>query len=87
MCNSTNAPGLIEKTKQTITAGIPDAKVEILDLGGRSNHLEIKIISDVFVGLRLIKQHQMIMDLLKDSLKDELHAVILKTLTFDQAKG
>lgn len=87
MCNSTNSPGLIEKTIQTITTGIPGAKVEISDLGGRSNHLEIKIISDAFVGLRTIKQHQMIMDLLKESLKSELHAVILKTLTIEQAKG
>jgi stress-induced morphogen len=87
MCNATNSPGLIEKTIQTITSGIPDAKVEINDLGGKSNHLEIKIISDAFIGLRLIKQHQMIMDLLKESLKDELHAVILKTMTFEQARG
>jgi stress-induced morphogen len=50
-----------------------------------SNHLEIKVVSNVFQGMRLIKQHQLIMDLLKDSLKSELHAVILKTSTFDQA--
>lgn len=85
MCNKSNSPEIIERTIATLMAGIPDAKVEVRDLRGDSNHLQIQVVSDVFIGLRLIKQHQLIMDLLKESLKSELHAVILKTLTFEQA--
>ena len=86
MCNKTNTPDILEKTKQTIINGLPDATVEVSDLRGDNNHLQIRIVSDAFIGVRLIKQHQMIMDLLKESLQNELHAVILKTLTYQQAQ-
>lgn len=86
MCNKSNTPDIIEKTINTIVAGIPDAKVEVNDLRGDNNHLQIKVVSDAFIGKRLIQQHQMIMNLLQDSLKSELHAVILKTSTFEQTQ-
>lgn len=82
MCNKSNTPEIITNTINTITAGIPDAKVEVNDLRGDNNHLQIEVTSNAFLGLRLIKQHQMIMDLLKVSLKTDLHAVIIKTKTY-----
>jgi len=86
MCNKSNTPEIIEKTIKTITDGIPGANVNVSDLRGDSNHLQIQVVSDAFIGMRLIKQHQLVMDLLKESLKSELHAVIIKTLTFEQAQ-
>jgi stress-induced morphogen len=82
MCNKSNTPEIITNTINTIVAGIPDAKVDISDLRGDNNHLQIEVTSNAFIGLRLIKQHQMIMDLLRESLKSELHAVIIKTKTY-----
>lgn len=86
MCNKSNGSEIIEKTVNAITAGIPDAIVEVNDLRGDNNHLQIRVVSDAFKGKRLIQQHQMIMNLLQDSLKSELHAVIIKTSTFEQAQ-
>lgn len=86
MCNKTNTLDIIERTHNTIKSGLPDSTVEVSDLRGDNNHLQIRVVSDAFVGLSIIKQHQMIMDLLKESLKSELHAVILKTLTYEKAK-
>lgn len=71
--------------KNLITQGIPDAYVEVTDLTGTKDHLGILIVSDVFEGKLLIQQHQIIMDLLKESLKKEIHAVQLKTLTRKKA--
>ena len=71
--------------KDLITKGIPDAHVEVYDMTGTKDHLAITIISDAFEGKMLIQQHQLIMDLLKDSLKKEIHAVQLKTLTKKKA--
>lgn len=71
--------------KDLITKGLPDAYVEVTDLTGTKDHLGIMIVSDAFEGKMLIQQHQMIMDLLKDSLKKEIHAVQLKTLTKQKA--
>ncbi len=71
--------------KDLILKSIPDAVVTVNDLTGTKDHLAILVISNVFEGKALIQQHQMIMDILKDSLKNEIHAVQLKTMTKNKA--
>lgn len=63
-----------------ITHSLPDAQVNIEDLTGTGDHLAITISSNAFAGKLLIQQHRMIMDILKDRLKSDLHAVQLKTI-------
>jgi stress-induced morphogen len=75
-----------ENVKNIIKQGLPDAHVEVLDMTGTMDHLDIVIISDLFKGKLLIQQHQMVMDLLKESLKNEIHAVQLKTMDFATAE-
>jgi stress-induced morphogen len=75
-----------ENVKNIIKSGLPDAFVEVLDMTGTADHLDIMIISDQFKGKMLIQQHQMVMDLLKESLKSEIHAVQLKTMDFATAQ-
>ena len=75
-----------ENVKNIIKTGLPDAFVEVLDMTGTADHLDIIIVSDMFKGKMLIQQHQMVMDLLKESLKTDIHAVQLKTMDFDTAK-
>ena len=71
--------------KDLIIKSIPDAVVTVNDLTGTKDHLAILVISNVFEGKALIQQHQMIMDILKDNLKNEIHAVQLKTMTKNKA--
>jgi stress-induced morphogen len=68
--------------KQTLT----DAHIEITDLTGTRDHLNLLIVSDHFAGKKLLQQHQMIMDILREDLKEKIHAVQLKTMTFEKAK-
>lgn len=75
-----------ENVKNIIKLGLPDAHIEVIDMTGTKDHLDIMIISDRFKGKLLIEQHQLVMDLLKESLKKEIHAVQLKTMDFDTAK-
>ncbi len=64
---------------------MPDAEVTVTDLTGNKDHLGLEIVSDEFVGKRLIQQHQMIMDILKNELQQNIiHAVQIKTMTKDQ---
>jgi stress-induced morphogen len=56
-----------------------DAEVKIQDMTGTLDHLEIFIKSDDFKNKRLLSQHQMVMDVLKDELKNRIHAVKLHT--------
>lgn len=75
-----------ESVIELIKASLSDAKVEITDLTGTQDHLGIQIISDSFEGKSIIEQHQVIMDILKERLKTDIHAVQLKTMTFSKAK-
>jgi stress-induced morphogen len=75
-----------ENVKNIIKAGLTDAYVEVQDMTGTADHLDMLIVSDQFEGLRLIQQHQLVMNLLKESLKTDIHAVQLKTMTFENAK-
>jgi len=64
-----------------IKAGLPDAEVIVEDMTGTRDHLDITVVSDAFKGKMLFEQHQMLMALLKEELKQRIHAVKLQTYT------
>ena len=72
-----------ELVKSLIKEQLKDAEVEITDLTGSQDHLGLHIVSNEFKGKNLLAQHRMVMDILKEKLKEEIHAVQLKTETFD----
>ena len=74
-----------EELTALIQSQIEDAKVQVTDLTGTQDHLGLLVVSDAFAGKMLIQQHQMIMDILKEKLKQEIHAVQIKTMTHEQA--
>ena len=75
-----------QEVSQLIESKIDDAVVKVDDLTGTRDHLGIMVISPEFEGKALIDQHQMVMDILKERFKDDIHAVQLKTLTPEKAK-
>lgn len=75
-----------ENVVNLIKKGITDAHVVVNDMTGTRDHLDIMIVSDSFKGKMLREQHQMVMDLLKESLKTEIHAVQLKTMDYATAE-
>jgi stress-induced morphogen len=70
-----------------IKAQLTDAKVQVSDMTGTRDHLEITIASDAFKGKMLLQQHRMIMDILKEALSGPVHAVKLNTMTLDKYLG
>lgn len=74
----------LEHVKSLIENKMPNSIVEVSDLTGTQDHLNILVVSDDFKGKMLIDQHQMIMDILKEDLKDLIHAVKIKTMTKDK---
>ena len=74
-----------KEIEELITSNLPDAKMQIQDLTGGKDHLGMMVISDQFEGKMLIEQHQIVMDILKEKLKGDLHALQLKTMTKAQA--
>ncbi len=67
-----------------IRAGLPDAQITVQDMTGTRDHLDITVVSDAFKGKLLIEQHQILMNLLKEELKQRIHAVKLTTLTWEK---
>ena len=64
-----------------IKKAIPDALITVQDLGG-GDHLEINVVSKMFSGLPLVKQHQLVYTALKVELETEaIHALALTTST------
>ena len=58
---------------------IPNSKVLVENLKG-NDHLQVTVISSEFIGLSLVKQHQLVYSALKKELASEvIHALALKT--------
>jgi acid stress-induced BolA-like protein IbaG/YrbA len=71
----------LEQVEAMIKAEIPDAFVQIQDLGG-GDHLHAIVVSSVFEGKTRVKQHQIVYDALKSAIDTEdIHALALKTYT------
>ena len=67
-----------------IRQALPDANVEIEDLTGGGDHLQVSVVSSGFTGLSRSKQHQLVYGALRDHLASEaIHALALNTSTPD----
>ena len=72
---------MITKSKviSLISTQLPDAEVTVENLKG-NDHLQVTVISSMFDGLSLVKQHQLVYSALKEELASEaIHALALKT--------
>ena len=69
----------LKEIESLIKETFPDAIVEIQDLAGDGNHYSATVISSQFVGKTKIQQHKMVYDSLKGKMRNELHALALKT--------
>jgi stress-induced morphogen len=70
----------LDQIKAAISGAIPDATVEIEDLTGGGDHLQVNVVSPAFNGLSRIQQHQLVYGALKQELASEaIHALALQT--------
>ena len=67
-----------EQLQQYIQQGLPCTH---LTVEGDGRHFFATIISDEFNGLRLIQRHKKVYDVLGDRMREEIHALSMKTLT------
>ena len=72
---------IVEYVKKIIQMHVPDSTVYVLDPMNDGQHLQAIVISPVFEGMMLVKQHQMIMKPLKEAFAESVHALALKTFT------
>jgi acid stress-induced BolA-like protein IbaG/YrbA len=52
-----------------------------VEVSGDGAHFEAVIVSNAFAGKRLIQRHQLVYAALGDRMREEIHALSMKTLT------
>ena len=67
-----------ELIKDYIAAGLDCTHVEV---EGDGQHFSAIIVSTAFAGKRLIQRHQIVYAALGDRMREEIHALSMKTLT------
>jgi acid stress-induced BolA-like protein IbaG/YrbA len=53
----------------------------VLEVSGDGQHFEALIVSPLFEGKRLIQRHQIVYRALGDRMREEIHALSMRTLT------
>ena len=64
--------------KSYIAAGLQCSHLEV---EGDGQHFTAVIVSDAFAGKRPIQRHQIVYGVLGDRMREEIHALSMKTLT------
>ena len=72
-----------EQLKQYITDGMACEHVEV---AGDGHHFEAVIVSGQFRGKSKVQQHQIVYRALGDRMREEIHALSMKTLTPEEWK-
>ncbi|MEB3265063.1 MAG: BolA/IbaG family iron-sulfur metabolism protein [Cyanobacteriota bacterium] len=71
-----------DQVRAAIRQALPDAAVEVDDLTGGGDHLQVTVVSSAFAGLNRVRQHQLVYEALRGELASEaIHALALKTST------
>lgn len=71
-----------DQVRAAIESALPDASVQVEDLTGGGDHLQVKVVSSAFSGLNRIRQHQLVYRALRQELASEaIHALALQTST------
>jgi acid stress-induced BolA-like protein IbaG/YrbA len=73
-----------EDIRAYIAAGLP---CEHLEVKGDGSHFEALIVSAAFAGKRPIARHQLVYGVLGDRMKQEIHALSMRTLTPEEFNG
>ncbi|MFI4940925.1 MAG: BolA family protein [Burkholderiales bacterium] len=67
-----------EIVKKYIAAGLDCTHLEVQ---GDGQHFDAVIVSNAFAGKRLVQRHQLVYAALGDRMREEIHALSMKTLT------
>ena len=76
-----------EDLASLIKSHIGDAHIRVSDLvTGKQAHHGLVVVSDAFAGKSLLEQHRVVMDILREKLKREIHAIKIETHTYQSAR-
>jgi acid stress-induced BolA-like protein IbaG/YrbA len=71
-----------ESIEQSIRAGLACERLEVI---GDGQHFQAVIVSAAFAGKSRIQRHQLVYAALGERMREEVHALSMKTLTPEEA--
>ena len=79
---------MLNRIRQKLEAAFPGAKVQVADTSAGHEtyhssgaHLAVVVTYKGFAGKSLVEQHQMVYAVLKEEMKEQVHALKIKTRT------
>ncbi len=72
-------PILQQDLQKLLAEKFPEAKIDITDLAGDSDHYSVHISDEIFTGKTRVAQHKIVNEALKGILGTTLHALQIKT--------
>ncbi len=82
---------IIQKMKTVLSA----SSVEVIDdswkhaghaAAGGGGHYTLHVVSEQFEGVSLLNRNRMVFDVLKEEMQAEIHALVVKTKTVQEAE-
>ena len=73
-----------DSIKQSIETGLACEHVEVI---GDGQHFQALIVSAAFAGKSRVQRHQLVYAALGDRMREEIHALSMRTLTPDEARA
>lgn len=70
-----------KRLEQALLDAFPDARIEVRDLTGTSDHYDVTIQSERFLGVTPLARHRLVYGALQGSMKGDIHALALHTYT------
>ncbi len=70
-----------QDVRRFIAEGLP---CELLEVEGDGRHFDALIVSALFEGKRPVQRHQLVYRALGDRMREQIHALSMKTLTPDE---
>ena len=76
-----------KKIKDILKNKIKNSKIFIQDMNGNQDHFSLIVISSEFENISIINQHKLIYDALGTMITNEIHALQIKTVTWEKWKN
>ena len=77
----------IEQLSNMLEEAFPGDQINLTCPRGDNVHFQLVIVSGKFDGKSMVEQHQMIYQALGDAMREEVHALSIKTYTPEQWKS
>ncbi len=80
----------IEELQNMLESAFPGGQIHLSSPQGDNNHFQLVVVSDRFDGKSMVEQHQLVYQAVGDAMREDVHALSLKTFTpgqWAQASG